>query len=110
MPDKMPDQYAIAIREMIQAKIENRAPEVVVATEGKPAVVNIMAALKESMQAKGRAKVRDAVRSRGLGLSQPLCASLHRVLGGQNLGVSRIGCPQAECPRKPPANPQKTRA
>ena len=30
-PEKMPDQYAEAIREMIQAKIENRAPEVVVA-------------------------------------------------------------------------------
>jgi DNA end-binding protein Ku len=64
-PEKMPDQYAAAIQEMIQAKIENRAPEVVVA-EGKPetAVINIMDALKESMQAKGRAKVRDAVRRR----------------------------------------------
>jgi DNA end-binding protein Ku len=65
-PEKMADQYAEAIREMIQAKIENRAPEVVVATEGKPetAVVNIMAALKKSMEAKGRTKVRDAVRKR----------------------------------------------
>ena len=65
-PEKMPDQFADAIRELIQAKVENRAPEVVVASEGKPApqVINIMAALKESMQAKGRAKVRDAVRKR----------------------------------------------
>jgi DNA end-binding protein Ku len=65
-PEKMADQYAEAIREMIQAKIENRAPEVVVATEGKPetAVVNIMAALKKSMEAKGRTKVRDPVRKR----------------------------------------------
>ena len=65
-PEKMADQYAEAIREMIQAKIENRAPELVVATEGKPetAVVNIMAALKKSMEAKGRTKVRDAVRKR----------------------------------------------
>jgi DNA end-binding protein Ku len=64
-PEKMPDQYAAAMREMIQSKVENRAPEVVVA-EGKPeiAVINIMDALKESMQAKGRAKVRDAVRRR----------------------------------------------
>ena len=63
-PEKMPDQYAAAIREMIQAKIESRAPEVVVATEGKPetAVFNIMAALKKSMEAKGRTKVRDSVR------------------------------------------------
>ena len=65
-PEKMADKYAEAIREMIQAKIENRAPEVVVATEGKPetAVVNIMAALKKSMEAHGRTKVRDAVRKR----------------------------------------------
>ena len=65
-PEKMADPYAEAIRELIQAKIENRAPEVVVATEGKPetAVVNIMAALKKSMEAKGRTKVRDAVRKR----------------------------------------------
>jgi DNA end-binding protein Ku len=65
-PEKMPDQYAIAIREMIQAKVENRAPELVVATEGKPetAVVNIMAALKQSMEAKGRTKVREAVRKK----------------------------------------------
>ena len=35
-PEKMPDQFADAIREMIQAKIENRAPEVVVESEGKP--------------------------------------------------------------------------
>ena len=64
-PEKMPDQYAAAVREMIQAKVEDRAPEVVVA-EGKPeaAVINIMDALKESMQAKGRAKVRDATRRR----------------------------------------------
>ena len=59
-PEKMADQYTEAIREMIQAKIENRAPE------GKPetAVVNIMAALKKSMEAKGRTKVRGAVRKR----------------------------------------------
>ena len=65
-PEKMPDQFADAIRELIQAKVENRAPEVVVASEGKPApqVINIMAALKESMEAKGRSKVRDAVRKR----------------------------------------------
>jgi DNA end-binding protein Ku len=35
-PEKMPDRYVAAVREMIQAKVENRAPEVVVAAEGKP--------------------------------------------------------------------------
>jgi DNA end-binding protein Ku len=65
-PEKMPDRHAAAVREMLQAKIENPAPEVIVATDGKPetAVINIVAALKESMDAKGRAKVRGAVRKR----------------------------------------------
>ena len=65
-PEKMQDQYAETLRELLQAKIEQRAPQIEVAAEGKakPEVVNIMAALKESMQAKGRAKVRDAVNRR----------------------------------------------
>jgi DNA end-binding protein Ku len=65
-PEKIPDRYAETLRELLRAKAEERAPQIEVATEGKakPEVVNIMAALKESMQAKGRAKVRDAVRRR----------------------------------------------
>jgi DNA end-binding protein Ku len=65
-PQKIPDKYAEALRELLCAKVEQRAPRIEVATEGKetPQVINIMAALKESMQAKGRAKVRDAVRRR----------------------------------------------
>ena len=65
-PEKIPDQYAETLRELLQAKIEQRAPQIEVAAEGKakPEVVNIMAALKESMQAKGRAKVRDGMRKR----------------------------------------------
>src|SRR5689334_9507967 len=48
------------------AKVEQRAPQIEVATEGKakPEVVNIMAALKQSMESKGRAQVRNAVRRR----------------------------------------------
>ena len=62
----MPNQFAEAMREYLAAKVENRAPEVTIAPEGKPTapVINIMAALKESMQAKGRVKVRDTVRKR----------------------------------------------
>jgi DNA end-binding protein Ku len=64
-PEKIPDKYAETLRELLRAKVEQRAPHIEVATEGKaPQVINIMAALKESMQAKGRAKVRDAVRRR----------------------------------------------
>jgi len=65
-PEKIPDKYAETLRELLQAKVEQRAPQIEVAPEGKPKpeVVNIMAALKESMQAKGRTKVRNAVRKR----------------------------------------------
>src|SRR6185437_8302693 len=65
-PQKIPDKYAETLRELLQAKVEQRAPQIEVVTEGKKTlqVINIMAALKESMQAKGRGKVRDAVRRR----------------------------------------------
>jgi DNA end-binding protein Ku len=65
-PEKIPDKYAETLRELLQAKVEQRAPQIEVPTEGKakPEVINIMAALKESMQAKGRARVQDAVRRR----------------------------------------------
>ena len=65
-PQKMPNEYANAVHELVQAKIEQRAPEVELGTEKReaPKVVNIMDALKKSMQARGQAKVRDAVRRR----------------------------------------------
>ena len=64
-PQKIPDKYAETLRELLRAKVEQRAPQIE-ATKGKakPEVVNIMAALKQSMESKGRAKVRDAVRRR----------------------------------------------
>jgi DNA end-binding protein Ku len=65
-PQKMPNEYAQAIHELVQAKVEQRAPEVEIETEKReaPKVVNIMDALKKSMQAKGQTKVKDAVRKR----------------------------------------------
>jgi DNA end-binding protein Ku len=64
-PKELPDKYAQTLRELLQAKVEQRAPQIEVAAEGKaPQVINIMAALKQSMESKGRAKVRDAVRRR----------------------------------------------
>jgi non-homologous end joining protein Ku len=64
-PEKIPDKYAETLRELLRAKVEQRAPHIEVATEGKaPQVINIMAALKQSIESKGRAKVRDAVRKR----------------------------------------------
>jgi DNA end-binding protein Ku len=65
-PEKMPNEYARAIHELVRAKVEQRAPEVEIETEKleAPKVVNIMDALKKSMQAKGQTKVRDSVRKR----------------------------------------------
>jgi DNA end-binding protein Ku len=65
-PQKLPNEYARAVHELVQAKVEQRAPEVAIAPESgeAPKVINIMDALKKSMQAKGQAKVRDAVRRR----------------------------------------------
>jgi DNA end-binding protein Ku len=65
-PEKMPDDYSRAVQELVRAKVEHRAPEVEIAPEGKPTppVINIMNALKASMQKQGQAKVRDAVRKR----------------------------------------------
>jgi non-homologous end joining protein Ku len=53
-PEKMPNEYARAVHELVQAKIKQRAPEVEIETEKRemPKVVNIMDALKKSMQAK----------------------------------------------------------
>jgi len=72
-PQKMPNEYANAVHELVQAKIEQRAPEVELGTEKReaPKVVNIMDALKKSMQARGQAKVRDAVR-RDMGKKEPV--------------------------------------
>jgi len=65
-PRKLPNEHARAVHELVQAKIEQRAPEVEIeTTKGEmPKVINIMDALKKSMQAKGQAKVRDSVRKR----------------------------------------------
>jgi hypothetical protein len=56
---------ARAVRELVRAKVENRAPEVSIEPDGKPRapIINIMDALKQSMQKQGQTKVRDAVSS-----------------------------------------------
>ena len=65
-PQRMPNEYAEAIHELVQAKVEERAPAIEIETQKReaPKVVNIMDALKKSMQTKGQTKVRDAVRKR----------------------------------------------
>ena len=68
-PQKMPNEYADAVHELVQAKIEQRAPEVEIGTEKREPtkVINIMDALKKSMQARGQTKVREAVSKRSAG-------------------------------------------
>ena len=64
-PERMQDQFTAAIEELVKAKLEQRAPEIALDEKGAPPkVINIMAALKQSVQAKGRTKVKDAVRKR----------------------------------------------
>ena len=77
-PEKMPNEYSRAVHELVQAKVEQRAPEVEIDTaKGEtPKVINIMDALKKSMQARGQAKVRDVVRRR-MG-KEPASAKLRR--------------------------------
>src|SRR5262245_29800609 len=71
-PEKMPDEYARAVKELVKAKVEHREPEVQITPEGKPKapIINIMDALKASMQKQGQAKVRDAV-SKRMGKAAP---------------------------------------
>ncbi|MGV1015596.1 MAG: Ku protein, partial [Methyloceanibacter sp.] len=49
-PEQFKDEYAEAVWELIHAKIENRAPEIVTAEPGSAKVINIMDALKKSVQ------------------------------------------------------------
>lgn len=72
----MPNEYAKAVKELVRAKVQHRAPEVTIEpeTHEAPKVINIMAALKESMRAKGREDVRDEVRKR-MGKAAPKAAA-----------------------------------
>ena len=45
-PEEIPDKYAETLHELLRAKVEQRAPQIEVTTEGKaPEVINIMDAL-----------------------------------------------------------------
>jgi len=58
-PGQFKDEYSEAVWELIQAKLEDRAPEIVTEEPGGAKVINIMDALKKSVQqgkSGGRAK------------------------------------------------------
>src|SRR3990170_1457017 len=49
-PEQFKDQYSEAVWELINAKLEHRAPEIVTEMPGSAKVINIMDALKKSVQ------------------------------------------------------------
>jgi len=49
-PRQFKDEYAEAVWELIHAKLENRAPEIVTEEPGGATIINIMDALKKSVQ------------------------------------------------------------
>jgi len=70
-PEQFKDEYTEAVWELIHAKLEDRAPEIVTELPGTAKVINIMDALKKSVQqGKGAAKTsakRGAASARGNG-------------------------------------------
>ena len=65
-PEKLKDDYAEAVWELINAKIEHRAPEIVTAAPSGAKVINIMDALKKSVASARQGQERaDAEARRG---------------------------------------------
>jgi DNA end-binding protein Ku len=63
-PEQFKDEYGEAVWELINAKLEDRAPEIVTEMPGTAKVINIMDALKKSVQqGKGAAGKTAAKRS-----------------------------------------------
>jgi len=89
-PEKMRDKYAEKLRELLKAKVEQRAASNrgCAGGQGSPKeVINIMAALKENTQAKGRPKC-------GMRCRDEWASSLRRKSHGRALhdhGQARVG-------------------
>ena len=62
-PEQFKDEYSEAVWELIHAKIEHRAPEIIETVPGSAKVINIMDALKKSVrQGKGGAPAKTAAK------------------------------------------------
>ena len=62
-PKQFKDEYAEAVWELIQAKLEDRAPEIVTEQPGGAKIINIMDALKKSVQqGKGKSPAKPAAK------------------------------------------------
>jgi DNA end-binding protein Ku len=70
-PEQFKDEYSEAVWELINAKLEDRAPEIVTAMPGTAKVINIMDALKKSVQqgkgTAGKTAAKRAAPARGNG-------------------------------------------
>jgi hypothetical protein len=90
-PEAFPDHYAEAVRTLVHAKIEHKAPEVAFESPRElPKVVNIMEALKKSMQK--RRRQREEARGQG---AQPVPLGLYRPPSGRQCNMSSVlGVPQ----------------
>jgi DNA end-binding protein Ku len=54
-PEKFKDEYTEAVWELINAKLEHRAPSIITGEPGTAKVINIMDALKKSVKQQGKA-------------------------------------------------------
>lgn len=70
-PEQFKDEYAEAVWELIHAKIENRAPEIVTAEAPSAKVINIMDALKKSVQQGKRTPAAAKTAKRGATTKKP---------------------------------------
>jgi DNA end-binding protein Ku len=70
-PEKFRDEYNDAVWELINAKIEHRAPSIVTGEPGTAKIINIMDALKKSVKQQGKA----APPSKGQQLKKAAAAS-----------------------------------
>ncbi len=61
-PEQLKDKYNEAVWELIQAKLEDRAPEIVTEMPGSAKVINIMDALKKSVQQGKGASAKEAAK------------------------------------------------
>jgi DNA end-binding protein Ku len=61
-PERLKDDYSDAVWELINAKLEDRAPEIVTEVPGTAKVINIMDALKKSVQQGKRAAAKSGAK------------------------------------------------
>ncbi|MCJ7788142.1 MAG: Ku protein, partial [Methyloceanibacter sp.] len=69
-PEAFKDEFTEAVRELIQAKLEDRAPDIVTEEPGGAKVINIMDALKKSVQ-QGKGTTASKTAKRGTATKKP---------------------------------------